>query len=174
MCHSDNPLKNRPFCANTALKDHGTRQRYRGLSLCLTQKCLIFKCLAVLPMKIFSCKDGLKPQEYCRISRLKTCLREKRSRQNRVSHCGAPPEGEIYLIFSCFRSLAPSRRITYAFGSDQSNLHLFSFSENSRFPHLIVSRETFINFAAKNVSRETKPLNLQKHFYFAVCCGIIS
>ncbi|MBQ7090709.1 MAG: hypothetical protein IJN82_06290, partial [Clostridia bacterium] len=66
VCHSDNPLKNRPFCANTALKDHGTRQRYRGLSLCLTQKCLIFKCFAVLPLQIFSCKDGLKPQEYCR------------------------------------------------------------------------------------------------------------
>ncbi|MBQ6824222.1 MAG: hypothetical protein IJP27_06195, partial [Clostridia bacterium] len=89
--HSDNPLKNRPFCANTTLKDHGTRQRYRGLSLCLTQKCLIFKCLAVLPTEIFSCKDGLKPQEYCRISRLKTFLQGKRSRQNRVFHYGAPP-----------------------------------------------------------------------------------
>ena len=100
VCHSDNPLKNRPFCANTALKDHGTRKRYRGLLLCLTQKCLVFKCFAVLPLQNFSCKDGLKPQEYCRISRLKTCLRGKRSRQNRVSHCGAPPKDGLYFFAS--------------------------------------------------------------------------
>ncbi|MBQ3084752.1 MAG: hypothetical protein IJC46_04795, partial [Clostridia bacterium] len=81
--------------------------RYRGLSLCLTQKCLIFKCFAVLPLQIFSCKDGLKPQEYCRISRLKTFLPGKRPRQNRVSHCGAPPNGRCFFLVISFVGSKP-------------------------------------------------------------------
>ena len=100
MCHSDNPLKNRPFCANTALKDHGTRKRYRGLLLCLTQKWLIFKCFAVLPSKIFFCTDGLSPKKHCRVSRTKTFLQRKRSRQNRINHYGAPPNSEALFIIA--------------------------------------------------------------------------
>jgi len=60
--------------------------------LYMTQRYSVFKCRAVLPPSIFSCKDGLKPQKYCRISRLKTFLQGKRPRQNRIYRGGTPPK----------------------------------------------------------------------------------